>query len=243
MKQRRTTDKGFTIIEVMLFLAISGLMMTGVLVIVSGSIERQRYNDVVYSTIDYLKGQYNSTANTHNNRSSDITCSGGKVQQVSVGTSRGTSDCYIAGRIIRSDGSTLVSRPILAQKDITSPDISSATTEKGVLGHMGLLVDSLTDEELYRMGYETHLTKPGDAGTKLPFSMVVVRIPTSNLLRTFLKTGSNAYTVQEIIDESADSVLCVASQGLIRSGNNGISISTGVSGATAVEFAETEQCK
>ena len=49
---------GFTIIEVMLSLAISGMVLVGALLGVSSTISRNRYRDVVESTAALLRNQY-----------------------------------------------------------------------------------------------------------------------------------------------------------------------------------------
>ncbi len=57
-RRSMNTKKGFTVIEVMLFLAITGLMLLGVLGGTYASINRQRYNDAVKTYADFLKGVY-----------------------------------------------------------------------------------------------------------------------------------------------------------------------------------------
>jgi len=53
-----STHKGFTIIEVMIFLAISGALLVGVIVGTSATIARQRYNDAVESFAEFMRRQY-----------------------------------------------------------------------------------------------------------------------------------------------------------------------------------------
>ena len=54
---------GFTLIEVSLFLAITGLLFLGVTIGVQNSIYQQRYNDVVQSFTDFLGNIYDETMN------------------------------------------------------------------------------------------------------------------------------------------------------------------------------------
>jgi prepilin-type N-terminal cleavage/methylation domain-containing protein len=58
-----TKHKGFTIIEVMIFLAISGLLLVGVLIGTGTTIARQRYNDAVQSFAEFLRQQYSFVIN------------------------------------------------------------------------------------------------------------------------------------------------------------------------------------
>lgn len=54
---------GFTLIEVTLFLAITGLLFLGVTIGVQNSIFQQRYNDSVQSFVDFLRSSYAETMN------------------------------------------------------------------------------------------------------------------------------------------------------------------------------------
>ena len=56
--------KGFTIIEVMLFLALSGLLLVGILGGLGGNIARQRYNDAVQDVVNMLRDQYSFVTDT-----------------------------------------------------------------------------------------------------------------------------------------------------------------------------------
>jgi|GEM_PF-762894 len=55
--------KGFTVIEVVLFFAISGLLIVGLLLGMTNSIARQRYQDSVQDLADFLKTQYYAVSN------------------------------------------------------------------------------------------------------------------------------------------------------------------------------------
>ena len=54
---------GFTLIEVMIFLAISGILIIGIIVGTGGTIARHRYNDAVQDLAQALRGQYASVIN------------------------------------------------------------------------------------------------------------------------------------------------------------------------------------
>ena len=59
----RTIKKGFTLIEVALFLAVTGLLFIGVTVGVQNSIFQQRFNDSVQNFMEFLRGSYNNVSN------------------------------------------------------------------------------------------------------------------------------------------------------------------------------------
>lgn len=54
---------GFTLVEVSLFLAITGLLFLGVTIGVQNSIFQQRYNDSVQSFVEFLRTAYSKTEN------------------------------------------------------------------------------------------------------------------------------------------------------------------------------------
>ena len=56
--------RGFTIIEVMLFLALTGLLLVGILGGLGGNIARQRYNDAVQDLANILRDQYSFVSDT-----------------------------------------------------------------------------------------------------------------------------------------------------------------------------------
>lgn len=102
---------GFTIIEVMLFLAVTGLMMAGILVNATSSINAQQYRDGVESTRNSIAGQYSAvysmqifslTREGSDSERNDINvdpCQWLEGNEVSV--NRGTSDCFYTGRLVQ----------------------------------------------------------------------------------------------------------------------------------------------
>jgi type II secretory pathway pseudopilin PulG len=73
---KKGTQKGFTLIEVLLFLAVSTLIVVALMAGVSQSVTRQRYQDSVQSLNEFLRLQYNEVITTDNSRDpSDLTCS------------------------------------------------------------------------------------------------------------------------------------------------------------------------
>ena len=58
--------RGFTLIEVALFLAITGALFVGIMAGVQNSIFQQRYNDSVQSFVEFLRTAYSETMNVQN---------------------------------------------------------------------------------------------------------------------------------------------------------------------------------
>ena len=59
----KTTRSGFTLVEVALFLAITGLVFAGIVVGTQNSIFQQRYNDAVQNFAEFLRSMYSQVTN------------------------------------------------------------------------------------------------------------------------------------------------------------------------------------
>ena len=59
---------GFTLVEVSLFLAITGVLFVGIVAGVQNSMFQQRYNDSVQSFAEFLRSIYSQTSNVQNPR-------------------------------------------------------------------------------------------------------------------------------------------------------------------------------
>lgn len=62
----RRNRRGFTIVEVSLFLAITGLLFMGVAVGVQNSVYQQRFNDSVQSFAEFMRSIYSQVSNVEN---------------------------------------------------------------------------------------------------------------------------------------------------------------------------------
>jgi prepilin-type N-terminal cleavage/methylation domain-containing protein len=59
-----TRRQGFTIIETVLVLAITGLLLAVILATIGNSLNQQRYTDSVNQTLDHFRGLYTDTSST-----------------------------------------------------------------------------------------------------------------------------------------------------------------------------------
>lgn len=114
-------QKGFTIIEVILFVAISGLLTSMLMVGVSMSINRQQYRDSVQSYAGFLRSEYSKVVNVENDRSRSVCPIDGADGRLE--TLRGQSECVIVGRYITTvgalgstDGTSYKTYPVYAHR-------------------------------------------------------------------------------------------------------------------------------
>lgn len=97
--------RGFTIIEVMLFLAISGMLAATLLGGWGVMINTQRYKDSVRTLQTFLQQQYNLVYNVENGRSTKLLCDAVHgVREADAGAPRGQTDCTLLGRYIYISG-------------------------------------------------------------------------------------------------------------------------------------------
>ncbi|HEU0266511.1 MAG TPA: prepilin-type N-terminal cleavage/methylation domain-containing protein, partial [Candidatus Saccharimonadaceae bacterium] len=118
---------GFTILEVMLVLAITGLMLIGVMAGASAQVTQQEYRDSVRSLQGELQTQYTDVQNPTIDRTlGEGATPGGPCGGTS---SRGTSqDCFVVGRLVTSSGGqVLTEQPVLG----VPPSASDSSTPIG----------------------------------------------------------------------------------------------------------------
>lgn len=93
--------RGFTIIEVILFLAITGALFAALMVGVNVGITQQRYSDGVRSYVALLQDQYAAVLNPRNASDNRLGCAAAN------GTIKGASNCVILGRLVEADEATV----------------------------------------------------------------------------------------------------------------------------------------
>jgi len=90
---------GFTIVEISLFMAISGLLFLIALVGTSNTIRTVRFTDSGRSLEAFAQKQYDDIINGLNNRGDQISCTNGTID---AGTPSvvGTSSCLLMGKLL-----------------------------------------------------------------------------------------------------------------------------------------------
>jgi len=160
---------GFTIIEMMLFLAVSGAMAAGIMVGVGATVNAQRYRDATHSLVSFFQGEYDRVVNVQNDHDRNLGCSTSGISQSITPQVPGTSECTIIGRFITTgrDGRSLIARTVYATRDG-----STAATDYEALTHSGLVLsDTASQTTTYELAWETALRQ----GAR--YSTFVVRCP------------------------------------------------------------------
>lgn len=249
---RPTKDSGFTIIETMLFLSITGLMMAGFMFGSSRSINSQRYKDSVNSFQAIIQQQYSDVSNTINNRDNTWECSSdGVLTDVLAGDIKGQSNCVILGKLIRTVGSdgkkirindVIGSIPLLPDSDQEAPttgldDINIFRKDNGASlpeGY-GVYLSTINEQE-YDISWGASLSD--QAGDPLEFSILIARSPISGSIRsfytdTYVPDSDISGVISGVLDN--DKIICVNSNDLFFGKTIAIKIVAGASNASGVE--------
>lgn len=135
--------KGFTIIETMLVLSISGLLTVGLMVGWSTNLNRQRYEDSVNTFKSDIQQVFNAVENPTNERVNNVNCvdSGDNISlsQNGQGKARGTTNCVILGKMIVLGDSDVaagswsqIGQSFMTVRDVIGLDIDVSTACRGV---------------------------------------------------------------------------------------------------------------
>jgi type II secretory pathway pseudopilin PulG len=235
MKSRNKV--GFTIVETMLVLGITGLLAMGIMVGVGSSIIAQRYRDSVTSLQSVLQQQYSEVSNVINENSiNKEQCNGSDV------TSRGQSECVIMGRYITtSDGQQLTINNVIGQDQglevVFDDDILA-------LKAFEMKVSSV-DTSTYDIEWDSKLV-PKTSVSKQDFSMLIIKSPISGAVRTFLSDSPNS-TIRDLLVPTAltkEVKLCVdPNNGLYIGTRMAVQIDANATGASGIQiFGDDSKC-
>lgn len=189
--------RGFTVIELMLFLGITGALFAALMIGSNSTISQQRYRESVRDYGALLQDQYAEVLNTRNERDSKWRCVEGVVNPDPIsGEYRGTSRCVLLGKAIEvTDDGTNVK--------VTSV-IGYAADEEGALqGDIETLVAYAPkipddyDTNLTRVSWNSQLmTTDGQPSTA---SFLILRSPASGLIRVFASDQPLPVNLAEMI--------------------------------------------
>lgn len=104
MKRGRKTQ-GFTIVETLIFLAVSGALLLSAIVFISSTQNKTQFNQAANDALQQINGVINNVADGYYAGDDNVTCtvSGSAITSVGTGATnaRGTNDkCVFLGRII-----------------------------------------------------------------------------------------------------------------------------------------------
>lgn len=209
MKLAKNTrsKKGFTIIEVSLVLAITGLMLIGVLGSTYFSIASQRYNDSLRGFADYMRSMYAEALSPESITENEGTTIGNSTDQAILGKVivfgvNGEDVVYSAtlvgsADIHKSTGQSFLSE--ITDTDVTKPAIFCGDPAN----------DRPSSVQSYTPLWEAQLAQatgvPTGAEYDDPFvgTMIIARTPTSGTIHTAFASGKTYDFANDCASENA----------------------------------------
>lgn len=241
---------GFTIIETLLVLGITGALVAGVFIGVGTSISAQRYRDAASTFKDLIQTQYAELSSVRNDRSGSWAC-GSSAQTITTDSEdRGQSDCVLLGRLLTVTGSdiavySVVGHEVALPQDIAN-DIQSLRTNY-------TLDASEVNVETNTLEWGTSISWPSGPGanptTSSPrsLSMLFVRSPDSGQVYTFsstvVPTEPSDNSIKDMLIET-DTIpgrgaltICIDASGFVANNEYSIVVERYASVPNAVEFS------
>lgn len=202
----RKTD-GFTIIEVILFVAISGLLMATLLGGWSLTINSQRYKDSNRSLQAFLQEQYNLVYNVENGREGNLSCvfNGTKLNITDSPANNlppGQTNCVVMGRYIYIQNGTKVTVSSIVGLD-QQPDTTHSDSEQ-IKDFKAQRVTPDVGLTRSRFDIPWQATIVGENGDSTPRSYIIaiIRAPSTGIVHTYTEETSTQKDVSQIVDNA-----------------------------------------
>lgn len=231
------SGRGFTIIEVMLFLAITGGLFALLMIGVNTSVTQQRYLDSVRGYKALLQNEYAEVLTTRNEGSESQKCRGtdGTVGEGASGVealaARGTSKCVILGRAIQVDGGNRIFLSSVTGFDPTGTAVD--TNSNGIadakeidssddLTALGLYQPKLStfDKRTMEVDWGARLVRPG--GQDSTAVILVLRSPATGVIKVFSSENSLGNSVNLAGMITSDNTTSAATVGACIDGDSGL---------------------
>ena len=236
-----STDRrsGFTIIEVMLFLAITGALAVGILASSGFAIDQQRYRDSVNSLKGLIQSQYSQITNVINEEAKNPGCSLSlSSSELVVDESedkmkfRGTSDCLVLGRFLLVESTKVTTYDVIGEP---STNAAEKTSDSEMLREYGMAARS---PETYDISWGARVVTPR-TNNDATASVLIVRSPLSGAILTYTQDGNSKSNLQSMLSDNnmKQKDFCVDPSGMVIPGSRlAVRIGARAANQSAVEI-------
>ncbi len=255
---------GFTIIETMLFLAVTGVLIVAMLVGVGTSLNIQRYRDAVETFKNSLQQEYASLSNVQNSRESSWDCDATATPVTGGSERRGQSECVMVGKYVRIEGSSIRSYQVLARENASGGvaeenDNDIASMRAGYTFNVSTIeVSERTMEWGTQIAWPSAGPEAQSPTTPRKIGILFIRSPDSGQVYTFTSdavpdmqnivagdptmtnTLNDMLVAGNNIPGQQQRTICVESDGLVVTGDTSISIEQFAATASAIEVQTNE---
>ena len=255
---------GFTIIETVLFLGVTGLMLATMFIGVGTSMGTQRYRDSVESFKSVLQQQYADVASVQNARAGSWTCavaSGNLVVQpvtggAATGNSRGQSGCDIIGKYMTIVGDKIQTQTVLALRSGDPTGANDIIKLKSSAYTFGVTSADAVTTQLewgakiaWPVGTDPADRSPTTPGSERQIALLFIRSPDSGSVYTFSSntvpvSGPNNASVKAMLGTGtsndparAERLLCIDPDGMVLTPRRGIFIDAQAADSSAIRTA------
>jgi type II secretory pathway pseudopilin PulG len=239
--------RGFTIIETMLFLAISGLLIVSMVTITGATINIQRYRDATESFKGVIQDQYGELLSVRNDRDDTWSCTATAQTEEDGSVIRGQSDCMLLGRYMTVEGSDISLYSVIGRQTGTA----AGTDVQKLRDNYVLNVSTINVDEV-KMEWDTQLAWPRQTNdgerqqtTPRAISMLFIRSPDSGQIYTFTSdTVADTPTPASLaamivggqtIPGQSSRTLCIDSNGLFVNSDQSVYLNAFATGPSSVE--------
>lgn len=244
---------GFTIIETVLFLAITGLLILMMVVGTGASLSIQRYRDSVESFKSLVQEQYTGLASVQNERSDQWQCATNNSQITSTTTSggqiRGQSACFLVGKYMTVvDGSVKIYDVVASQ--VGSPGTNDITTLR-----QAYAFSTTSQPQTHQLEWATKIawaesgvdTQPAGSTAARSLGVLFIRSPESGKVYTFTSnsaldntpptqaTFTNILNANNDVPGRGQRLVCIEPGGMFVPADRGLYIGSYAAGPSAVE--------
>lgn len=240
---------GFTIIETMLFLAITGALIVAILAGSGSAINNQRYQDSVTSLKTLIQDQFAQVTSVNNAEATDaVSCDTNGV--VTVDSSqpagpRGQGGCVIIGRFMLIDDSTVTTSSVVGYNSNDSTtyvdDLSELKAYK-----LSLLATTTTADSVQWgskiawpvKGPQAKVPKPATRSV----GILILRSPKSGVTYTYTANAPSPSALSAMIASAnqTENRICIDSNGTTVVGGLGVVIDANATGPTGVEVRSND---
>ena len=235
---------GFTIIEVVLFLAITGGLFAALMIGVNTNITQQRYLDSVRSYKALIQSQYAAVLDTRNENTQKGNCndSTGTLSEGDDRINWGASHCVILGRAIVIRGSTNGGdRKTVETSSVIAPDKgddreAQNADDKKIFTDFYKPYRAEFDQETVTLDWDSELTDTNpDKKTESTIIILILRSPVTGLIQTFAVPSGDPLNLVDVINNSVSELKnCIYNESGSLQPTQLVTIKTGIAGADAV---------
>lgn len=237
-------QQGFTIIELILFLGITGALFAALMLGVNTNIYQQRYKDSVIAYKTLLEQQYSEVTYPRNERDDKWTCSSetGVQQEPNGGEARGTSNCVLLGRYvqIKNNGTEAEVGSVVGIQPIDTTALTgdvatliAYSPRKSPISRQDRTID-------WESVLKTTENQPSTA------SFLILRSPLSGLVRTFALSEPLPSNLRDALSETTATAKiknCVVANGTVGLPTQSVTVNASVGSANGIVLkGSDEEC-